>query len=187
MDSAASSAPRRRPIFLIGFMGSGKTTVGRLLAERLGRPFVDLDELISIGAGRSIPEIFAIEGEARFRQREAEALGAVSGGEAIVAIGGGAPAWGDNLSRMRAVGPVVHLSADVETLVHRLDTAEGIASRPLLTGAAAEGVLLERIAALHAWRAASYAQADFVIDTRGADPAEVAERTLAALRRAGKV
>lgn len=174
-------------MFLIGFMGAGKTTVGRLLAGRLGRPFVDLDEVIAIRAGRSIPEIFAAEGEARFRQREAEALDAASGSEAIVAVGGGAPAWGDNLARMRAAGPVIHLSADVKTLLQRLNTADGIARRPLLAGAAAAGNLPEQIAALQARRAAAYAQADLVIDTRGADPNEVAERTLAALHRAGRV
>jgi len=84
------SAPSA-PIFLIGFMGSGKTTVGRLLADRLGWAFADLDDLIVRSAGLTVAEIFAREGEEGFRRRETEAVrGAAGRQRSVVATGGGA-------------------------------------------------------------------------------------------------
>ena len=77
-------------IWLVGLMGAGKSTVGRLLAERLGRAFVDLDDEIAREAGRSIPEIFEAEGEAGFRRREREALERAGRTSHVVALGGGA-------------------------------------------------------------------------------------------------
>jgi len=80
------------PIFLIGFMASGKTTVGRLLAERLDWTFVDLDKVIEDEAERTVAEIFASEGEPGFRKRETEALrDVVKRRKVVVATGGGAP------------------------------------------------------------------------------------------------
>src|SRR3954454_23971388 len=91
------------PIFLIGFMGSGKTTVGGLLAERLGWPFADLDDLIVRSAGLTVAEIFAREGEEGFRRRETEAVRAAAAGRRlVVATGGGAACREDNLALMLA-------------------------------------------------------------------------------------
>src|SRR3954463_1144928 len=93
------------PIFLIGFMASGKTTVGRLLAERLEWSFVDLDKLIEEGAGRTVADIFAAEGEAGFRMRETEALREVARRrKTVVATGGGAPCREENLQAMLTAG-----------------------------------------------------------------------------------
>ena len=76
-------------LWLVGMMGVGKSTVGPLVAAKLGLPFVDLDEAIATAAGRSIPAVFAAEGEAGFRRREAAALEGAAGTETVVACGGG--------------------------------------------------------------------------------------------------
>ncbi len=91
-------------VVLIGFSATGKTTVGRLLAERLRRAFVDVDELIAREAGRSIPEIFVAEGEQGFRQREARQLAAALREEGqVIAAGGGAPVPAENWRSMRGM------------------------------------------------------------------------------------
>jgi shikimate kinase len=121
------------PIFLIGFMASGKTTVGRLLAERLDWTFVDLDKVIEDGAGKTVAAIFAAEGEAGFRKRETEALHEVAKRrEVVVATGGGAPCRDENIEAMLAVGRVFWLDVSPEEAVRRAGKASG---RPLLDGA----------------------------------------------------
>ena len=122
------------PIFLIGFMASGKTTVGRLLAERLDWTFVDLDKVIEDEAGRTVAEIFAAEGEAGFRKRETEALRDVAKRrKIIVATGGGAPCRDENIEAMLEAGRVFWLEVSAEEAVARAGKASG---RPLLDGAA---------------------------------------------------
>lgn len=122
------------PIFLIGFMASGKTTVGRLLAERLDWTFVDLDKVIEDGAGRTVAEIFALEGEAGFRKRETDALQEVAKRRTVVvATGGGAPCREENIEAMLAAGRVFWLDVPPEEAVRRAGKASG---RPLLDGAA---------------------------------------------------
>ena len=122
------------PIFLIGFMASGKTTVGRLLAERLDWTFVDLDKVIEDGAGKTVADIFATEGEAGFRTRETEALREVAKRrKAVVATGGGAPCREENIEAMLAAGRVFWLDVSPEEAVRRAGKASG---RPLLDGAA---------------------------------------------------
>jgi shikimate kinase/3-dehydroquinate synthase len=164
------------PVFLIGFMAAGKTTVGVELARRLGRPFVDLDGRVEAEAGMTVREIFAAEGEAGFRARERRALDEIlARGDAVVATGGGTPSFGDALARMRAAGPVVALTAPLAELLARVDDP---ATRPLLGAAADE------TRALHARRAPVYRRAHFGVDTSGRDAAEVArliEPGLAAL------
>jgi shikimate kinase len=162
-----------RPLFLIGMMATGKSTVGRLLAERLGRPFVDLDERIEQWAGATVPEIFASEGEAGFRAHEAAALGALlDGGELVVAVGGGAPCFGDNLARMLAAGTVVCLTADAEEIAARVGDAR---SRPLLAGAADRRAVIRR---LLDERAPFYRRAPHVVDTTGQRPSQVLARLI---------
>jgi shikimate kinase len=110
-----------RSLFLIGARGSGKTTVGRLVAERLGLPFFDADVVLEEQEGRAIREIFAAEGESWFRDREELALAQlIAGGAAVIATGGGAVVRVANRERMRRSGWVVWLRADVETLWQRL-------------------------------------------------------------------
>jgi shikimate kinase len=165
-----------RPLFLVGFMGTGKSTVGRLLAARLDRPFVDLDERIVVDAGATIPEIFAGEGETGFRAREAAMIRQVAGeGAQVVAIGGGAPAHGDNLDRLLAAGGVVCLTASVDEILARVGDGE---SRPLLAGKSDRRAEVARLLGV---RAKFYARAHYTIDTTARPPSKVVGDVLGAL------
>lgn len=173
-------------IYLTGFMGSGKSTVGPLVGARLGRRFLDLDDLIAERAGRAIPAIFEAEGEAGFRRREADALRAVSreDGRAVVATGGGTLVQEENLERARASGTVVYLHAPAAVLTERLrDTA---AERPLLQSEGgrplAGAALARRIETLLAERRPFYQHAHVTIDTAEAPPEATAEAVIDALR-----
>ena len=120
------------PIFLTGFMGTGKSEIGRLLARRLGRIFLDTDEMVEERAGRTIPEIFAEEGEETFRRIEHECVAqAASRGDVVVSLGGGAIARPDNLEIVRGKGILVCVEADVDTILERVSRRE---DRPLLAG-----------------------------------------------------
>jgi shikimate kinase len=171
-----SFATEGRPIFVVGFMATGKTTVGQLLAARLGRPFVDLDARLVGAEHATIAEQFAAGGEAAFRRREAAALcQAAAEGAVVVAVGGGAPAWGDNLERMRGAGVVVCLTAAVDDLLARLG---GALERPLLAEVADKRAEVERLLAV---RAPFYAQAHVTVDTSGRAPSQVVTAILGAL------
>jgi shikimate kinase/3-dehydroquinate synthase len=156
-------------VVLVGFMGSGKSTVGPQLAQRMNRPFVDLDDVIEADAGRSVAEIFSSEGEAGFREREARCLQrALERKGLVVAVGGGAPMRDDNWVRIRDGNYVVALTADPDELARRLN---GSTDRPMLqTGAPSV------IASLLPRRLSRYLEADVVFKTDGIDPAEVANQ-----------
>jgi shikimate kinase len=118
-------------IALIGFMGSGKTTTGKLLAERLGWRFTDTDTLIENAAGRSIPDIFANEGEVAFRNRETAAIQeACRGFCQVIATGGGAILRPDNIVELHGSSLIIWLTARPEVVVAR--TEKAAQSRPLL-------------------------------------------------------
>lgn len=122
-----------RNIYLTGFSGTGKSTVGALVAQRLGFRFVDLDTEIERQAGRSVPEIFKAEGEEAFRRYEAEALRRLgTEGNLVVATGGGVVLRPENRRLMAETGLVVCLEARPETITRRL--ANLAPTRPLLTG-----------------------------------------------------
>ncbi len=117
-------------VWLIGMMGSGKSTVGRLVADRLGRPFYDTDELVAQGEDSSIPEIFAEEGESGFREREKSIVEEVaSRPSGIVATGGGTILDPANVATMQRSGSIVYLAVEVEMLSCRLEASD---DRPLL-------------------------------------------------------
>lgn len=125
----------RKPVLLIGMMGCGKSTVGRLLAERMRLPLIDLDEEIARAAGKTIPEIFAQEGEAGFRARETAALErALAREDGVIATGGGIVTRAENIRMMREKGVVVWLCRPLEDMIAdvRQDT------RPNLAGDKAE-------------------------------------------------
>ena len=120
------------PIFLTGFMGVGKTRVGRILARELGRCFLDTDRMIEQRAGKTIAEIFADEGEAHFRQLERDCvLETCQRPDAVVALGGGAITRADNIEAVRGAGILVCLKADVDTIFVRVKRRS---NRPLLAG-----------------------------------------------------
>ena len=151
-----ATAPGVDRIVLTGFMGSGKTSVGRVLAERLGWRFLDLDAEIERRDGRTVPEIFSASGEAHFRKQETAALAGLLGQRrVVVALGGGAPEELGNRLLMEQTPrtAVVYLAAPLETLLDRCerdDARTGSAGRPLLAQAeqrfAARRHLYERIA-----------------------------------------
>ena len=121
-------------LYLIGMPGSGKTTLGRALAAHYTLPFLDLDAEIVARAGQVIPAIFLQHGEAHFRRLEAEALREVVArpGPLVLATGGGAPCFHDNLDVLNATGFTLWLDVPVPVLAARLAAAAETASRPLL-------------------------------------------------------
>jgi shikimate kinase / 3-dehydroquinate synthase len=165
-------------VVLVGFMGSGKSTVGQHLAQRLERPFLDLDEVIEADAGQSVAEIFSSEGEAGFRERESRCLQrALERGGSVVAVGGGAPMRDENWARIRSGNTVVALTAEPDELARRLNGSSG---RPLLQPGARSV-----IASLLPSRISRYLEADVVVKTDGIDPVEVAEQVKGRLSAAG--
>jgi shikimate kinase len=153
-------------IYLTGFMGSGKTTVGRLLAEEMGWAFVDLDDDIEAATGCTITELFATRGEAEFRRIEHDALKArvhkvMCGEPVVLALGGGAFAQPGNRELLEDAGVSIWLDAGLDLIRQRIaeETHRPLAQDP------------ERFAALYEQRRAEYAKADFhiVVDSNDND------------------
>ena len=163
---------------MIGSRGTGKSTVGRILARRVDRPFLDVDPEIEARAGRSIRAIFTDWGEPAFRDWEERTLAAVTEANpgAILATGGGAVLRPVNRRRIRAFGFVVWLTADPAELARRLeDDPRGRADRPPLTAA---GTLRE-IAQVLNERSHLYRElADAVVETGGKSPEDVVDAIL---------
>jgi shikimate kinase len=161
------STTSKKPIVLIGFMGAGKSTVGRALAKLSGLALVDLDALIVQQQGSTIPVIFADQGEAAFRHYETEALRSLSDVSPIVlATGGGIVGHQENWQLMRRLGSVIYLRANWETLRARL---AGSTDRPLATAERSEA----DIKSLWQQRVPLYEQADLIVDTDGRNVDEV--------------
>ncbi|WP_282776889.1 shikimate kinase [Phaeodactylibacter xiamenensis] len=126
-------------IYLIGFMGSGKSYTGRQLAQLLNRRFIDLDDWIEQEAGLSIREIFEQQGEAHFRKAEAEAVRKMAEElSAVIATGGGTPCFHQNMEWMNANGLTVYLDTSPEVLFQRLKSGRG--HRPLIRSLTDEGL-----------------------------------------------
>lgn len=164
----------RPKLVVTGFMGTGKSRVGRAAAERLGWRFVDTDREIVAQSGKSIAEIFAAEGEPRFRAIERTVVAALAAhpASAVIATGGGALADEGNFRALKQAGVIVCLAARPEVIAARL--ARSGETRPKLT----EGgkPLLDRIVELLAERTAAYARADATLDTSDLTVDEAAER-----------
>jgi shikimate kinase len=170
-------------IFLIGYRGTGKTTVARLVAGRLGWDWVDADALLESRHGRTIRQIFADEGEAAFRDREADLLAELcQWPRHVIATGGGVILRAANRQRLRQAGTVVWLTADPETIWQRLQQdASTPQRRPDLT----VGGLAE-VEQLLAGRLPLYRDcAHGTVDTRQRTPEQVAEAVLAFLHKHG--
>ncbi|MBN1966226.1 MAG: shikimate kinase [Anaerolineae bacterium] len=160
-------------LVLTGFMGTGKSTVGRLVAEALERPFVDMDAVIEQRAGRTIPRIFAEQGEAAFRRVERALCRelAARGGQ-VIATGGGALVDDENRALLIASGLVICLTAAPEALIARLQEES---DRPLL----AVPDPVARLRELLAVRAEAYAALPYHVETTDLTPSQVAEKVLA--------
>ena len=122
----------KRPVFLVGMMGAGKSTLGRILAEHLALPFFDADDWVESTTGKSISELFEVEGEDAFRLWEQQFLHSLSSEPKIVATGGGLPCFHGNMERMKQMGTVIYLRLPLQCLVQRVAANE---NRPLLNNA----------------------------------------------------
>lgn len=144
----------KQNLILIGFMGAGKTTIGKLFAKQYGLPLVDTDQLITEKAGMTIPEIFEYRGEEVFRQYETQVLKELfaENGGAVISVGGGLPLREENRRILRQLGLVIYLDITNDTVWNRL---RGQTGRPLLEGEHAE----QKIAELLSLRRPIYEQA----------------------------
>ena len=158
-------------IVLVGFMGAGKTTVGRLLAAKLGRPFIDSDQVIEERAGMPIRQIFADMGEPAVRELEHSVIAdLLAGPDVVLALGGGAPRH-ESTRKLLAAVPVVYLRVGYAEALTRVG---GDTGRPMLARA--------DVQALHAERQAIYASvATVTVDTDGRTPDEIVLELLASL------
>jgi len=158
-------------IVLIGMRGSGKTTVGKILARKLGREFIEMDELITQRAGLGIPEMVERYGWAKFRDIEEEVTGEVAGRDNIInASGGGVVTREKNIQELKKSGVLVWLQADVDTLVNRI--GEDTERPPLVEGRSHR----EDMEITLKERKPLYQQAaDLTVNTENKTPEEVAE------------
>jgi shikimate kinase len=166
----------RKTIVMVGMMGAGKTAVGSELARRLGVPFLDSDAAIEEAANATIAEIFARDGEAFFRQKEAQVIARLlRGPPGVLSVGGGAYLDADTRARVRELGVAVWLRAGLDLLWSRVRRKN---TRPLLRTAEPRRTLAELMAA----REPAYAQADLIIEVApDATIEETAAQVLAAL------
>ncbi len=171
-----SLRPPARAVILAGFMGTGKSTVGRRLAQLLGLTHLETDDLIEAATGREIPDIFAREGETAFRDYESAAVREAAGHRGVViSTGGGALGRTENLETLRAAGPIFCLTASPETIYARTRRS---GYRPLLSGPDPRGEIERLLAA----RAQVYAEADYTVPTDGGSVEDTVESLVALLR-----
>ena len=156
-------------IVLAGFMGTGKTTIGQIVADRLGMPFIDLDDAIEAEAGQSIAEIFASRGEATFRRLEAQIAGQIAAQSGlVVATGGGTLLNSDTRAAFAGKSLLVCLTADPGTILERV---AGDEVRPLAQDR-------EALITLMGDRAALYASLPYHVDTTDRTPEQAAEEVI---------
>ena len=171
-------------VILIGFMGAGKTEVGRILAINLGFNFLDIDALIEKYEEMSITEIFKKKGEKYFRDLETKMLNAIKGSDfksdpfialsgkdkpSVISTGGGAPAFNGNMKLLKNIGTVIYLKADARTIYERIKSET---HRPVL---GADGFTLKSVSDKLSEREKIYEKADIIIYTEGLTPQAVAE------------
>jgi shikimate kinase len=152
-------------IYLVGFMGSGKSTIGKRLANNLKFSFIDLDKYIEDHTMKTIPEIFEQKGEAEFRKLENKYLKEVSEIEnVIISTGGGVPCFADNMTIMKQQGKIIYLQLDNISLANRLNNSKLKNSRPLIKNIP-ESELVNFISIKISEREPFYNQADITINT----------------------
>lgn len=169
------------PIFLLGYMGCGKTTLGEELARQMGLRYIDLDDYIEDRQGMSITEIFKEMGEGRFRELEGDALRDVAAmTDVIVGCGGGTPCHGDNMALMNQSGVTVWLTTSPERITARLLLPDQKAKRPKVASLPDEAVLSLVEKELEA-RTSYYTQAQLQFDSTDIETAEATIRTASRL------
>ena len=174
----SQSPATSKHVVLVGFMGSGKSSVGKLLASRLRRPFLDLDEVIEAEAGQPVNEIFRLQGEVAFRAKERAALRRVVAGEdpMVLALGGGT--FSDHSNREALRGSLtIYLDTSVEEIIQRIGQGEEKRKRPMLRGPSLE----DTVARLLGRREIDYQRSNASVVTDGRSVEEVAEEIVDAL------
>lgn len=171
---------RNKLIYLTGFMGSGKTTIGNILAEKLDYDFIDLDILIEKNEGRTISDIFKEFGEPYFRRLERENLCEVSDSQSrIVSLGGGALMNEENQRFVKSKGILIYLRVTPEEIYKRI---KDCTDRPLLKKddktLFSEDEFINKISPLFEKREPGYMTANFIIDTVGKNPEKIAEEVI---------
>ncbi len=160
-------------IFLVGYMGSGKSLMGAALAKELGVSFFDLDKTIEKKAGKDVTAIFAAEGEKHFRELEKQALAELlEEDDCVIACGGGTPCFFDNMEKMNAAGVVIYLKMSVDHLAERLEADKD--SRPLLGGKSGHELWTQVQETLQV-REPDYLKAKYKVKAKDLKPAELAE------------
>jgi shikimate kinase len=175
---------RAVPVFLTGFMATGKSKIGRLLASRMRRIFIDTDDMIEARAGKAIAAIFADEGEERFRALERECVVEAASQAAVIALGGGAIAQEENWKAIGDTdGILICLEADVDTILERVSRRD---TRPLLAGLSHEEKR-EKITAMLAERAPYYRRAHITVrSSEDRRPVDTVTELLDLLQRRAK-
>lgn len=169
-------------IVLIGFMGTGKTSTGRMLAARLGAAFIDMDQRIEEETGMSIPAIFEKKGESFFRSREKQLVKRLSARRnAVISTGGGTVKDPENVAMLHRDGVIICLSASIDAVLERTGRR---GQRPVLDRAD-QGDRREAVEKLMNEREALYKQADFTVDTSELSPLQVVETILRYLKSRG--
>ena len=156
-------------IYLIGMMGSGKSTVGKILAKKMDLPFMDLDHYIEVKSNKSISEIFKNDGEPHFRELESDALFHIEKSEVLVACGGGIVLNKTNRDKLRSTGKVVLLKASIPEIANRLKDA---IDRPLLQ----ENERIQELTKIWSERKDYYKEtAHIILNTDGQSPNDISE------------
>ena len=169
-------------LFLIGYMGCGKRSLGRKIAKRGGMRFVDMDSVIEEREGASVSDIFHYQGETYFREKERELIEelAVAQDDVVISTGGGVPTWQDNMARMNEIGECVYLRRTAEQIASRL-SPHGRQKRPKLRGLNDEE-LVAFMTANMAEREPFYAQAKHCVDCVSLSDEELIEKILAVVK-----
>ncbi len=169
---------KHKVIYLTGFMGTGKSSVAKWLAKDLKIPYYDIDDNVEQNAGISISDIFEKHGEQHFRQLERIEINNLNKDDyCIVALGGGAITWGDNLNYIKQTGVLISLMATPEEIYERVSSAKTV--RPLLNC----DNPLEKIVSLMQKRVYYYIKSDIMVDTNNKTVKEVAEVIIKLLQK----
>ena len=173
MSERQNSIRINSPIFLVGFMGAGKTTVGQVVAKELGYDFIDLDNVIALQTGKSVQQIFLELGEVKFRGLETEAIRSCRDqASSVIALGGGAYVSQENRDLLRGIGKTIWLDCPLDVCLRRI---RGDKSRPLLGDEEAMRTLLDK-------RIDSYSQADYIVNSAELSPEQLANEIVRLLR-----